>query len=84
MKDREPALQWSDVGHFHANERHYNGHELGTFKKKERQVSMSTVANEERWVGEVDNEMGLYSAVITQWILTATLPGRLFSTPFCR
>lgn len=47
-----------------------NGHELGTFKKKERQVSMSTVAKEERWVGEVDNEMGPESAVITQWIRT--------------
>lgn len=33
----------------------YSGRELGTFKKKERQVGMPTVAKEDRWVGEVDN-----------------------------
>lgn len=35
----------------------YGGHELGKFKKKKKkgQVSMATLAKEERWVGEPDN-----------------------------
>lgn len=61
------------------------GHELETFKKG--QVSMATVANEKRWVGEVDNvplQVGPRKHVITRGILIGTLRGRLFSTLFCR
>lgn len=80
LKDRDPALQSSDINDFRANERHtqtlYGGHELGTLKKTESQ----------QWLWVVIRAASggtLQTTVVTPRILKATLRSRWFSTPLC-